>query len=279
MAVAPAQPGADEERLRDRRLDVHEGARRISRQRVDLVQPRPRLSCEATANPDKSTDFATRAIYEFVRAAVVDPSLGGTHQCQGDQRLREYGLHGYHGSDEGLDQLKQQAKASPLPPAGFKIESATAASARKQKEFAEKYPQFALWMGIKGQLTDANGQQYFEGQLKDADVAGQGGQRALKGMVLEGRPACRSKELLLAVPEPDSRPDARDHAQAGLCPDRQTRLPARRSSSTRSRAPSRRSPFMLTMETEKSKITGLKVDPCAAAPARSTKKGVTRKKK
>jgi hypothetical protein len=36
---------------------------------------------------------------------------------------------------------------------------------------------------------------------------------------------------------------------------------------------------MLTMETEKAKITGLKVDPCAAAPAHSTKKAVTHKKK
>ena len=37
-------------------------------------------------------------------------------------------------------------------------------------------------------------------------------------------------------------------------------------------------PFMLTMETDKSKITGLKVDPCAgAAPAH--KKAVTRRKK
>ena len=95
-----------------------------------------------------------------------------------------------------------QAKASPLPPAGFTIESASAASARKQKEFAANNPQLALWMGIKGQLSDVNGQQYFEGQLKDADVAGQGGARALKGTIVEARPACRSKELLLAIPEP-----------------------------------------------------------------------------
>jgi hypothetical protein len=36
---------------------------------------------------------------------------------------------------------------------------------------------------------------------------------------------------------------------------------------------------MLTMETEKSKITGLKVDPCAGAAPTGAKKGVTSKKK
>src|SRR5436305_9888718 len=160
------------------------------------------LSCEAKANPDKAADFATRAIYSFVRAAAVDPTLGGTADAAKITQYANTVYSGYHGSDEGLKQLMEQAKASPLPPAGFAIESATAASARKQKEFAANNPQLALWMGIKGQLSDVNGQQYFEGQLKDADVAGQNGARALKATIVEARPACRSKELALSVPEP-----------------------------------------------------------------------------
>jgi hypothetical protein len=35
-------------------------------------------------------------------------------------------------------------------------------------------------MGIEGQLSDVNGQQYLEGQLKDADMAGQNGAHAWK---------------------------------------------------------------------------------------------------
>jgi hypothetical protein len=239
------------------------------------------LSCEAKANPDKSADFATRAIYEFVRASVVDPTLGGSADAK---KITDYATSvytGYHGSAEGLDQLKQQAKSSPLPPPGFTIESATAAAARKQKEFAANNPQLALWMGIKGQLADTNGQQYFEGQLKDADVAGQNGARALKATILEGRPACRSKELLLAVPEPGQKADRPeitlklDTALTGKPVPGETiefdGVPRAFS----------KEPFMLTMETEKSKITGLKVEPCSAAPARkgTTKKGVTRRKK
>ena len=41
----------------------------------------------------------------------------------------------FHGSLEGLDQLKTLAKASPLPPADLKIETATAIAQKKQAEF------------------------------------------------------------------------------------------------------------------------------------------------
>jgi hypothetical protein len=238
------------------------------------------LSCEAKANPDKAADFAPRAIYSFVRAAVIDPTLGGTVDAK---KIADYATSvytGYHGSEEGLDKLRAEAKASPLPPAGFAIETATAVSARKQKEFTEKNPQLALWMGIKSQLSDTNGQQYFEGQLKDADVAGQNGAKALKGTVLEGKPACRSKELLVAIPEPDQKGTPR--AEITLKLDAPlTGKPAAGQSIEWDGVPKAfsKEPFMLTMETEKAKISGLKVDPCAAAPAHSTaKKGSTASK-
>lgn len=238
------------------------------------------LSGEARANPDKSADFATRAIYEFVRAAEVDPTLGGTAQPAQITAYAKNVYTQYHGSDEGLDRLKAQAKASPLPPAGFTIESASAAAARKEKEFAEKEPQLALWMGIKRQLSDATGQQYFDGQLKDANVAGQDGKRALKGTVVEGRPACRSKELLVAIPEPGqhgARAEITLKLDAAL-----TGKPVAGDAIQFDGVPRAfsREPFMLTMETEKTKISDLKVEPCAATAARpAAKKGVTRKKK
>lgn len=239
------------------------------------------LSCEAKANPDKAGDLAPRAIYEFVRAAVVDPTLGGT--VQDPKKITDYATSvytSYHGSDEGLDQLKQQAKASPLPPQGFAIETATAAAARKQKEFAEKNPQLALWMGIKSQLADTNGQQYFDGQLKDADVTGPNGTKALKGVIVEGKPACRSRELLVAVPEP---------GQTAKTPEITIKLDAPLSGKPTpgdtiewDGVPKAftKDPFMLTMETEKSKISDLKVEPCAATPARRApaRKGTTKKK-
>jgi len=227
------------------------------------------LSCEARANPDKAADFAPRAIYSFVRAAVVDPTLGGTVD---PKKITDYATSvysSYHGSDEGLDQLKQQVKGSPLPPAGFTIETASSVAARKQKEFAAQNPQLALWMGIKGQLSDTNGQQYFEGQLKDADVSGQNGAKALKGVLVDAKPACRSKELLVAVPEP---------GQTAKTPEITIRLDVPLTGKPElgqsiewdgvPRAFTKEPAFMLTMEAEKAKISDLKVEPCAAAPPR-----------
>jgi hypothetical protein len=178
----------------------------------------------------------------------------------------------YHGSDEGLAQLKAQVKAAPLPPAGFTIETAAAIAVRKQEEFKEKYPQLALWLGIKAQLAEAaTGTQYFEGQLKDAAVP------KLKGMVLEGRPACRSRELLIAVPPPDQTgtPSAEitlklDAPLTGKPEPGEIQWEGVPTAFTQD-------PFMLTMETEKAKIEGLKTSPCTAAPARGSKK--TSKKK
>jgi hypothetical protein len=234
------------------------------------------LSCLAKSNPEKSAEYATKAIYQFVRAAVTDPTLGGTAQPKQIQDYAATVYRSYHGSEEGLDQLRETAKKTAVAPEGFTIESSTAVSARKQKEFAEKNPQLALWMGIKGQLTDTNGQQYFEGQLKDADVSGQGGARALKGRVVEGRPACRSRELLVAIAEP---------GQQAATPEITLKLDAPLTGKPAvgeiefdgvPRAFTRE-PFMLTMETEKSKITALKVEPCAAGRAPSGKKGAAKK--
>ncbi len=228
---------------------------------------------EAAANPDKSADLNARAIYEFVRASVVDATLGGRVPAK---EITDYAANVYtkfHGSADGLDQLQQLAKASPLPPAGFSIETATAVAARKQKEFAEKNPQLALWMGIKSQLADTNGEQYFEGQLKDADVSGQNGTKALKGTILEAKPACRSKELLVAIPEPGS--TAAPHAEITLVLDPPlTGKPETGQTIEWNGVPKSfsKDPFMLTMETEKDKIEGLKTTPCAAPVHRTATK-------
>ena len=166
----------------------------------------------------------------------------------------------YHGGSEGLDELKQQAKATPLPPANFTIESATKVADRKQKEFESKYPQLAMWLGIKSQLAGAGGPQYFESSLKNAAVP------KLKGTVVEGKPACRSKELLVSVPEPDQQ-----NAQPVITLKLDAPLTGKPEAGEIQweGVPSafNPDPFMLTMDTEKAKIEGLKTTPCAAGPA------------
>jgi hypothetical protein len=221
------------------------------------------MNCIARAHPDKAPDIAPKAIYEFVRAAVTDPTLGGSGDAK---KITDYATSAYttyHGADDGLEELKTQVKAAALPPASFTIETATAVANRKQAEFAQSNPQLAMWMGIKGQLADAaNGVTYFEGTLKNAAVP------KLKGTVIEGKPACRSKEILVAVPLPN--------AQGAPVSEISLKLDAALTGKPEAGeiqwegVPSAftQSPFLLTMDTEKAKIEGLKVTPCGAAPAR-----------
>ena len=228
----------------------------------------------SATDPDKAADLNSRAIYEFVRASVIDPTLGG--RVANPKEITDYASNVYtkfHGSADGLDQLQQQAKASPLPPQGFAIETSAAVAAKKQKEFAEKNPQLALWMGIKSQLADTNGQQYFDGQLKDADVSGQNGAKALKGTLVEAKPACRSKELLVAIPEPNATtvppPEITLVLDAPLTGKPETGQTIEWNGVPKSFT---KDPFMLTMETEKDKIEGLKTTPCAPPVRRSPTK-------
>ncbi len=230
--------------------------------------------CTVKATPAKMEEFQPKAIYEFIRAMVIDPSLGGTQDPKkmGDMLTNTY--VNYHGGSEGLEELKTQAKAAPLPPANFTIESATKVADRKQKEFESKYPQLAMWLGIKSQLAGTGGPQYFESQLKNAAVP------KLKGTVVEGKPACRSKELLVSVPEPDQQ-----NAQAVITLKLDAPLTGKPEAGEIQweGVPSafNPDPFMLTMDTEKAKIENLKTSPCAGAPAArpGVKKGATPKKK
>ncbi len=215
------------------------------------------LRCQQAASPEK----VPQAIYEFARAAAIDPTLGGTMDAKALQTYLENAYSGYHGSLDGLDQLKQQAKASPLPPAGFTIETASAIAQKKQAEFEQSNPQLALWMKIKGALSDTNGEQYFAGTLKDSAVP------KLKGTLVEAKPACRPKELLVAIPEPNQqgalRPEITLKLDAALTgkPETGTEIQWEGVPAAFTKDPA----FMLTMETEKAKIEGLKTTPCAGA--------------
>jgi len=227
----------------------------------------------ARADPSKATELVPKALYMFQRAVAIDPTLGGT---QDGKKITDFANRVYvnvHGSEDGLDQLKQQAKSAPLPPAGFSIKTAGELAAEKENEFKEKYPQLAMWLGIKKELAGPNGPQYFESNMKDAAVP------EFKGTVVEGKPACRSKEILVSVPEPGQQNAPvvislkLDAALTGKPEPGEIEfkgVPKAFSSE----------PFLLTMEIDKADIKGLKVAACAAAaPVRApARKGVSKKK-
>ena len=126
-------------------------------------------------------------------------------------------------------------------------------------------------MKIKGALADTNGATYFDTELKDSGVP------PLKGTLLEGRPACKSKELLVAIPVPDQpgNPVAEITLKldAPLAGKPETGAIIQWTGVPKAFT---KDPFMLTMEVEKEKLENVKSSPCAAAPA---KKAAPKKKK
>jgi hypothetical protein len=216
------------------------------------------LSCEAKQNREK----APLAIYAFERAAVIDATLGDPKNDA--RKIRDFADNYYvriHGSGEGLEQLKQQVKQAPLPPADFKIKTASEVAEEKEAQFDRTNPQLALWMKIKGALADTAGEQYFESQLKNSAVP------ALRGTLVAGKPACRPKELLVAVPLPDA--EAPLKAEITVKLDKPlTGKPEPNTEFQWEGVPTAftKDPFDLTMETETAKIQGLKTTPCAVTP-------------
>lgn len=215
-------------------------------------------------NPDKFP----AAIYLIARAVAMDPAKGGlpdANRKQVDSYLNRIYTQ-YHGADDaGLQQLKQMALNAPMPPADFKLKTAAEIASEKEEEFRTKNPQLALWMGIKKQLTDTNGEQYFEGTLKNAAVP------KMKGTLVDAKPACRPKELLVAISDGT-------HSEVKLKLDMALKgKPATGTEFQWEGVPSAftKDPFELTMDTEQDKIEGLMSEPCAPA---GTKKGVTKKK-
>jgi hypothetical protein len=207
-------------------------------------------------------------LYQVARAVALDPTLGNTADAKAIETYLTNLYNQYHGGDDqGLKQLKDMAKASPMPPADFKIKSQVEIATEKEEEFKKTNPQLALWMGIKKGLADEGGDAYFANSLKDASVP------KLKGTVVDAKPACRSKELLVAISDAT-------HAEVALKLDAAlTGKPEMGTEIQWEGVPSAftKDPFMLTMDTEKAKIENLKVSPCA--PPATKKAGPATKKK
>jgi tetratricopeptide (TPR) repeat protein len=199
---------------------------------------------------EKKPERQSEALYDFARAAAYDGP--GSLTPQGRQQVNDYLTKAYktlHGDTSGLDGLKAQAKAAALPPPDFKILSAAEVEAAKEEELRKNNPQLALWLGIKGQLQGADGQAYFDNNMKGTEVKG------LKGWILSAKPAVRSKELLLSMEGKDHPGDVTLKLEPALTGKPDTDMEVTFDGIPDSFT---KDPFMLTFTTDKSKITGLK---------------------
>jgi hypothetical protein len=228
--------------------------------------------CQQSVTPAK----AQQALYYYARAvALPTGGVGGlepNNQKSFDDYLKKI-YTTFHGSDDGLAELKELAAKSPTPPTDFKIKTASEVAAAKEEEFRTKNPRLAMWMSIKGQLADTNGQQYFDDQLKEHDMSGENGAKLLRGILVEAKPACRPKELLVAVPLPDATGTPVPEITLKLDPAL-TGKPETGGEILFNGVPSAftKEPFMLTMDSSKDKIDGLTLTPCAPPRGPAPKK-------
>jgi tetratricopeptide (TPR) repeat protein len=112
----------------------------------------------------------------------------------------------FHGPDDaGLKDLRAQAVAQPMPPAGFKIKNKNEIAAENEEKAAKADPQLALWKSIKDQLTADAGQQYFDSSVKGAALpGGANGVTKFKGTLISQKPALNPKELVVGITKPDT---------------------------------------------------------------------------
>ena len=155
-------------------------------------------------NPQKTS----AGLFYFARAATYE-GTGGLAPAGRQQALAyvQRAYKGYHGSDDGFNDLVAAAKAGTTPPADYHIVSVaeTADKQRKAQEVQEaedaKNPQLLLWKNIKMQLTAADGATYFNSSMKGALLP------TLKGKVVKLDPEVKPKTVVLAL-EDGTTPDA-----------------------------------------------------------------------
>ena len=172
------------------------------------------------ANPDQGTVSAAlgklpiddkkypEGLFEYARAAQYDgpgPAVGADARA----KLLDYfnkAYQDYHGGADGADQILAQAKTSALPPADLNIPS-QADTANKQADAMNARissdPQFKLWYTIKQSLTGDQGDQFFNSNVKDAEIPGDAqGVKDFTGTVISIDPPDRPTKVVLGVEDP-----------------------------------------------------------------------------
>jgi tetratricopeptide (TPR) repeat protein len=159
------------------------------------------LLAQQKDHPDKMPE----ALFEYARAASYEGpgALDAATRKQIDAFLTK-AYNTFHGSGMGLDQLKMQAKAAPLPPDGFSIKSTVDIAKDEQAKrdaAAKENPMLAFWNTTKEALTGENSAALWEMNYKDAGLPGTAipGVTKFKGKLVSTTPTIKPKELTLAV--------------------------------------------------------------------------------
>ena len=163
------------------------------------------------AQQKEHPELMPEALFEYARAAsVTGPTAlpAPAQKSLNDFLTKAYTA--YHGSTEGLEQLKTLAKASALPPDGFTIKSTVKIAEEeeaKRQAAAKENPMLAFWTTMKESLTSADSavaDKYWEA-AKGAGLPPKGDVPTgkFKGKLISASPETRPKELTIAIEKPD----------------------------------------------------------------------------
>lgn len=204
----------------------------------------------------KKPELYPQALFQFARAASLEPAQGGLAPAarQSYETYFVNAFNRYHGQDAPeMAKLRDLAKANAFPPADWTLQDVNTVKANNEEKFKKENPALALWMNLKAALTDANGQQYFDTNMKGSEVpGGAGGVQTFKGKLISSKPALHPKELVLSIAD-GTTPDATLNLDAALPgkadPGVEIEFSGVPSSFTKE-------PFMVTFDVEKKKVVG-----------------------
>lgn len=219
------------------------------------------------------------SLFHFARAAyhegpgALDAAAKKSYQDYFQKIYRQY-----HGSEKDNDKVIATAKASALPPEGFKIPSIKdllEAEAADDEKFKREKPMEWFWRSIQKELTGAGANDYWA-SMKDALLPGSAmpGVSVFKGKLVSTKPEVNPKELVVSI-------GGAENGDATLVLDAPLRgkMEAGADISFEGEAKSySKDPFMVTFEVEKAKITGWAGGGAAAPPAKKGPAPIPKKK-
>jgi tetratricopeptide (TPR) repeat protein len=233
------------------------------------------LLAQQKEHPDKTP----LALFEYARVATYDspPNALPADQRQKLDAFLTKAYTTFHGSAQGLDQLKAMAKTNALPPAGFKIDSVVDIANKKAADddaAAKANPMLAFWRQVKDGLIGDGSAAYWEAMNGSALPGSSVSDGKFRGKLISATPETRPNELKLAIEDPmvadvtlklaEPLPGKMDPggeiAFSGVAKD------------------FAKSPFMVTFEVEKEDISGWTGKGLAGAGRAGGKKAAPKKK-
>ncbi len=144
-----------------------------------------------------TADKQPQALWHLARATNKDLSTPlPEEQRRQVNTMLENMYTSYHGSAEGLDELRKVSASSALPPPGFNVDSVTVVNARRaEAELSQTNPELAAWMAMRRQLEAADGEKYFASDLQGKPLS------KLRGTVVKATPLRGAREIALSMTE------------------------------------------------------------------------------